>query len=97
MVKDFKDWLHVTPDQHREIARSEYEQASKNPLMPGSVESAKARTDQWARFGVSVVNRFNDDTYQRLITYALLAGASPALVASMVKDYITTGKLPWRA
>lgn len=94
---DFKSWLTVTPEQADDITRSAIDQAKKPLRAPGSVETAKDRTDQWARFGVSVVNRFNDDTYQRLITYALLAGASPALVASMVKDYITTGKLPWRA
>lgn len=95
---DFKDWLTVTPQQHLQHERAILEQAGK-PVVPPSAKT-KATADlqrQWSDWGVKVFNRLDDPNYQKLITYALLAGATPAIVAQLVKKYIHTGHLPWQS
>jgi len=95
---DFKDWLTVTREQHLAHEKAILGQAGK-PVVPPKAKT-KATSDmqqQWAEFGVRVLNRLQHENYQRLITYALLAGATPAIVAVMVKKYIETGHLPWQS
>ncbi len=85
MITEFRKWLEVTPAERAQIALHD-------------AQGADTTTEpQWAGFGRAVVARMQDDIYQRLITYCLLAGVSPAVVAKIVRDYVLSGRLPWRS
>lgn len=96
MAVDFKDWLTVTREQHLAHEKAVRDQAGK-PVAPPKPKTTATADLQWSDWGVKVFHRLNDPSYQKLITYALLAGATPAIVAVMVKKYIETGHLPWRS
>lgn len=84
MANDFKAWEKPTEAQRAAIAA--YDRAPNRNL-----------DEQWADFGHRVANRFRDDTYQRLVTYCLLAEVTPAVVGQIIRRYIESGILPWRS
>ena len=78
------------------MTREQFIDVKQNEL-PAIKQPNATLQAQWAEFGSKVVARFDDDTYQRLVTYCLLAGGTPAVTANIIKTYITTGKLPWQS
>lgn len=86
MTFDFKPWLNVAGVD------------ASAPEPPITSYSKNERNNRaWATFGHEVAKRFGSPDYQKLVTYALLAGANGTLVAKMVKDYVMHGKLPWQS
>ena len=49
----------------------------------------------YAAYAHDVATRFESEEYQKIVTYCLLKGISPAVVAQIIKAYITKGKTPW--
>lgn len=87
MASDFKAW--ETPTDAQRAAIAAYDRASR--------ASTPDLETQWADFGCRVANRFKDETYQRLVTYCLLAEVTPAVVGQIIRRYIENGILPWRS
>lgn len=78
---DFKSWLIVEPDQRKKLAEDD------PPL---------DLDQKWAEFGRKVINRVRSDDYQNVVTYCLLLGGTPAVIAQIIRRYVETGELPWR-
>lgn len=100
MPLDMDRFLNPTPEDRADVAANELPplvilKDAAFPAPPKNIEAM--HHEMWANFGVKVVQRLRSPDYQKLVTNALLANASPAMIANLIKVYVETGKTPWRS